>query len=106
MEAGWVSDAAIAASIAQSREFWSLREHMTEAQQRAQNINMTSRCRSCAADFVAQTNAAIAKAFPGVRMIVFGHPVTAICTTTCRRRGHARGDSHRDIEGAVNRIAA
>ena len=34
-EAGWVSDAAIAASIAQSREFWSLREHMTEAQQRA-----------------------------------------------------------------------
>ena len=69
-----MSDAAIAANLTQSREFWSLREHYDRAQQRAgKNINMTSPCPSRIADFVEQTNAAIAQAFPGVRMIVFGH---------------------------------
>jgi len=74
-ESGLVSDAAIAANLTQSREFWSLREHMTEAQQRAgKNIKHDiSVPISRIADFVASTNAEFARLYPGVRMIVFGH---------------------------------
>ena len=88
MEAGWVSDAAIAASIAQSREFWSLREHMTEAQQRCrQNIKHDIAVPvSRIADFVEQTNAAIAKAFP--------------------RRPHDRVRPSRRRQFALQRVAA
>ncbi len=75
MEAGWITDAAVAGSLAQSREFWALRERMSEAQQRAgRNIKHDIAVPiSRIADFVRETNAAIAARFPGVRMIVFGH---------------------------------
>ena len=106
MEADWVSDAAIAASIAQSREFWSLREHMTEAQQRAgKNIKHDIAVPvSRIADFVAQTNAAIAKAFPGVRMIVFGHLGDGNLHYNVSPPKGTRGEDFEVIEGAVNRI--
>ncbi len=72
---GLIMDAAIAGSLAQSLEFWALRERMSEAQQRAgRNIKHDIAVPiSQIADFVRETNAAIAARFPGVRMIVFGH---------------------------------
>jgi FAD/FMN-containing dehydrogenase len=75
MDQGWVIDAAVAGSLAQSREFWALRERMSEAQQRAgRNIKHDIAVPiSRIADFVEETNAAIDARFPGVRMIVFGH---------------------------------
>jgi FAD/FMN-containing dehydrogenase len=61
--------------VAQSRKFWSLRENISEAQA-AEGKNIKHDISvpiSAIADFVESTNAAIARAFPGVRMVVFGH---------------------------------
>lgn len=75
LDKGWIMDAAVAASLAQSRAFWALRERMSEAQQRAgRNIKHDIAVPiSRIADFVTETNAAIEARFPGARMIVFGH---------------------------------
>ena len=75
MGRGWLTDAAVAGSLAQSRAFWALRERMSEAQQRAgRNIKHDIAVPiSRIADFVEETNAAIEARYPGVRMIVFGH---------------------------------
>jgi len=74
-EAGLITDAAIAQSMAQSKKFWSLRENISEAQA-AEGKNIKHDISvpiSSIADFVESTNAAIAQRFPGVRMVVFGH---------------------------------
>ena len=105
-ESGLVTDAAIAANLTQSREFWSLREHMTEAQQRAgKNIKHDiSIPISRIADFVASTNAELAKAYPGVRMIVFGHLGDGNLHYNVSPRKGSVGDDFAVIEGAINRI--
>jgi FAD/FMN-containing dehydrogenase len=74
-EAGIVADAVIAQSIAQSRRFWLLRENISEAQA-AEGRNIKHDISvpiSAIGRFVAATNDAIARRFPGVRMVVFGH---------------------------------
>ena len=61
--------------MAQSKRFWSLRENISEAQA-AEGKNIKHDISvpiSSIGDFVESTNAAIAAAFPGVRMVVFGH---------------------------------
>ncbi|HWS75472.1 MAG TPA: FAD-binding oxidoreductase [Quisquiliibacterium sp.] len=75
MEAGDVTDAAIAGSIAQSRAFWAIREGIPEAQAlEGRNIKHDiSVPISSIGRFIDETNAAIERAFPGVRMVVFGH---------------------------------
>ena len=105
-ESGVVTDAAIAANLTQSREFWSLREHMTEAQQRAgKNIKHDiSIPISRIADFVASTNAELAKAYPGVRMIVFGHLGDGNLHYNVSPQKGSVGDDFAIIEGAINRI--
>lgn len=105
-ESGLVTDAAIAANLTQSREFWSLREHMTEAQQRAgKNIKHDiSIPISRIADFVASTNAELAKAYPGVRMIVFGHLGDGNLHYNVSPQKGSVGDDFATIEGAINRI--
>ncbi|HMN83441.1 MAG TPA: FAD-binding oxidoreductase, partial [Burkholderiaceae bacterium] len=70
-----VADCAIAASLAQSAAFWPLRENISEAQV-AQGPNVKHDIAvptSAIGRFVAATNAAIERAFPGARMVVFGH---------------------------------
>ena len=106
-ESGLVTDAAIATNITQSREFWSLREHMTEAQQRAgQNIKHDiSVPISRIADFVAKTNAEITAKFPGVRMIVFGHLGDGNLHYNVSPPKGNSGDEFAAIEAAVNRVA-
>ncbi len=106
-ESGLVTDAAIATNITQSREFWSLREHMTEAQQRAgKNIKHDiSVPISRIADFVEKTNAEITAKFPGVRMIVFGHLGDGnLHYNVSPPKGHL-GDNFGVIEAAVNCVA-
>ena len=74
-ESGLIADALIAQSIAQSRKFWALRENISEAQA-AEGKNIKHDISvpiSSIGDFVADTDAALARQFPGVRMVVFGH---------------------------------
>jgi len=75
IESGLVTDAAVAASIAQSKAFWALRENIPLAQaMEGKNIKHDIGVPiSSIARYVAQTNAALAAAVPGIRMVVFGH---------------------------------
>ena len=75
LDAGVITDAAIASSIAQSQAFWALRERIPEAQTRDGNNvkHDISLPVSAVARFVTATDAAIEHAFPGARMVTFGH---------------------------------
>lgn len=75
MERGLITDAAVAASLAQSEAFWNIRHHLPEAQTREgdsikHDIAVPI---SAIADFIVNTNAACERASPGIRMVVFGH---------------------------------
>ena len=72
---GVVADAVVAQSMAQSRRLWALRENISEAQA-AEGKNVKHDISvpiSSIGEFVESTDAALARAFPGVRMVVFGH---------------------------------
>ena len=75
MERDAVTDAVVAQSIAQSRQFWRLRENISEAQaHEGKNIKHDiSVPISAIGRFVPETDALLAQRFPGVRMVVFGH---------------------------------
>jgi len=75
LAAGTITDCAIAASIAQSRAFWALRESIPEAQVReGRNIKHDIAVPISSIDrYIVETSAAIESAYPGVRMVVFGH---------------------------------
>jgi len=70
-----ILDAAVAQSETQSRAFWKLREFISEAQaHEGQNIKHdVSIPISSIADFIAKTDAELARAYAGVRMVTFGH---------------------------------
>jgi FAD/FMN-containing dehydrogenase len=75
LERGLIGDGALAASIAQARAMWQLRESIPLAQSE-EGLNIKhdiSLPVSAIPDFVARTDAAIAAAFPGTRMVDFGH---------------------------------
>jgi FAD/FMN-containing dehydrogenase len=74
-EAEHISDAALATSLAQSQQLWALRENITAAQA-AEGKNIKHDISvpiSKMAHFIDATDAEIAQAHPGVRMICFGH---------------------------------
>ena len=75
IESDIVLDAVVATSGAQSRALWELRELISEAQALAgKNVKHdVSVPISSIGDFVEQTNEAMQRAFPGIRMVVFGH---------------------------------
>jgi FAD/FMN-containing dehydrogenase len=72
---GVVRDAAVAASVAQSRCLWDLREHIPLAQAAdGKNIKHDiSLPISSIADFIAGTEPQLQAAFPGCRLVCFGH---------------------------------
>ncbi|WP_428852819.1 FAD-binding oxidoreductase [Imbroritus primus] len=74
-EQGIVRDAVVAESGAQSQALWDLREHIPLAQaDEGKNIKHdVSVPISRIADFIEATDAALADAFPGLRMVTFGH---------------------------------
>ena len=75
MEAGCVTDAVVAESMAQARALWHIRESIPLAQaQEGLNIKHDiSIAVSRIPEFVAQADAALAKAFPGIRLVNYGH---------------------------------
>jgi FAD/FMN-containing dehydrogenase len=72
---GLVLDAAVAASVAQAESLWALRENIPEAQVRegTQIKHDVSVPISRIAEYIAVTDAELQRAFPGVRMVTFGH---------------------------------
>ncbi len=75
LERGLIGDAAVAQNLLQSRNFWHLRESIPLAQS-LEGLNIKHDIAlpvSCVAEFVASTDAALAAAFPGVRLVDFGH---------------------------------
>ncbi|MQA18739.1 FAD-binding oxidoreductase [Rugamonas rivuli] len=70
-----VSDAVVAASVAQSAGLWQLREHIPLAQAKAgKNIKHDiSLPVSRIADFIAATGPLLEAAFPGCQLVCFGH---------------------------------
>jgi FAD/FMN-containing dehydrogenase len=75
MEVGCVSDAVVAESMAQARALWHIRESIPLAQaQEGLNIKHDiSIAVSRIPEFVAQADAALAQAFPGIRLVNYGH---------------------------------
>ena len=75
IETGLVSDALIAQSIGQARQFWNLREHIPLAQaEEGPNIKHdVSLPASRIGEFVAKTDAQMQTNWPGCRIINFGH---------------------------------
>ncbi|QBE66560.1 FAD-binding oxidoreductase [Pseudoduganella lutea] len=74
-DAGIVLDAAVAASVAQSRALWQLREHIPLAQAAdGKNIKHDiSLPVSSIARFIAHTEPLLQQAFPGFQLVCFGH---------------------------------
>jgi FAD/FMN-containing dehydrogenase len=75
LEAGAVADAAIAHSGIQAKKLWALRENISEAQ-KIEGISIKHDIAvpvSRIPEFLAQADAALETAFPGVRVIAFGH---------------------------------
>ena len=75
LERGVVSDAAVAASIEQAKAMWHLRESIPMAQS-VQSPNIKHDIAlpvSAIPAFVERTDAALRRAFPGVRLVNFGH---------------------------------
>ncbi|MGG1946713.1 FAD-binding oxidoreductase [Trinickia sp. NRRL B-1857] len=75
LESGLVEDAVVAENLAQSRAFWDLREHIPLAQAE-EGLNVKHDIAvpiSSIGTFIEETDAAIAQAVPGARMVTFGH---------------------------------
>ena len=75
LERGLIGDAAVASSLEQSKAMWHLRETIPMAQA-AEGANIKHDIAlpvSAIARFVASTDAALLSAFPGVRLVNFGH---------------------------------
>jgi FAD/FMN-containing dehydrogenase len=75
LEQGIVEDAVVAESLAQSQAFWDLREHIPLAQAE-EGLNIKHDIAvpiSGIGRFIEETDAILAKAVPGVRMVTFGH---------------------------------
>ena len=75
LEKNVASDVVIAQSLQQSRELWQVRESISSAQA-AEGLNIKhdiSLPVSAIAAFVAQTDAALTQALPGIRVVNFGH---------------------------------
>ncbi|MEX1147968.1 MAG: FAD-binding oxidoreductase, partial [Sphingomonadales bacterium] len=74
-EAGIVSDGTVAASVAQAREFWALRERIAEAMAKGGKSikHDLSVPISAIPEFLSETDTAVAAGWPDIRFIVFGH---------------------------------
>lgn len=75
LDAGMIDDAVVAESLTQSQALWHLRESIPLAQaQEGPNIKHDIALPvSAIPAFCAHTDAALARAFPGVRLVNFGH---------------------------------
>ncbi len=75
LEAGEVGDGVVAQSEAQAKKLWALRENISEAQ-KIEGISIKHDVAvpvSRIPDFLAAADAALTEAFPGIRVVAFGH---------------------------------
>ncbi|MFZ2973072.1 MAG: FAD-binding oxidoreductase [Ferribacterium limneticum] len=75
LEAGDVSDGVVAQSETQAKKLWALRENISEAQ-KIEGISIkhdVSVPVSGIPEFLATADAVLARAFPGIRVVAFGH---------------------------------
>jgi FAD/FMN-containing dehydrogenase len=105
LEDGLVSDAAIAESIEQSRAMWHLRESIPLAQAE-EGLNIKHDIAlpvSRIPRFVADTDRALQAAFPGVRLVNFGHLGDGnLHYNVQAAEGQAASDFLRDNEARIN----
>jgi FAD/FMN-containing dehydrogenase len=75
LERGLIADAVVAESLAQSRALWHVRESIPLAQaEEGPNVKHDIALPvSAIPGFVERTDAALARAFPGIRLVDFGH---------------------------------
>ena len=102
-----IQDAAVASSLEQSRALWQLRESIPLAQvEEGLNIKHDIALPiSSIPAFVAQTDAALLAAFPGVRLVNFGHMGDGNLHYNVQApEGVAAAQFLREHEPAVNRI--
>jgi FAD/FMN-containing dehydrogenase len=110
LEDGFVQDAAVSTSIDQFRQFWALRENISDAQSiEGKNIKHDiSVPISGIADFIEQTDAQIEAAHPQTQMIVFGHLGDGnLHYNVSPGAGHGADldEAFLALEGPINRIA-
>jgi FAD/FMN-containing dehydrogenase len=94
-DAGIVLDAAIAASQAQRAEFWKLRENISEAQ-KLEGVSIkhdVSVPVSRVPELIERAGAELARRFPDVRIVAFGHLGDGNIHYNCSAQ--ARGDAKR-----------
>ena len=75
LEAGEVGDGVVAQSEVQARKLWALRENISEAQ-KIEGISIKHDVAvpvSAIPQFLAAADAALEEAFPGIRVVAFGH---------------------------------
>jgi FAD/FMN-containing dehydrogenase len=107
IERGLVADAAVAANLEQSKGMWHLRESIPLAQslEGANVKHDVALPASAVADFVSATDAALARAYPGVRLVDFGHLGDGNLHYNVQAPdGVAPADFLRDAEDGVNAI--
>jgi FAD/FMN-containing dehydrogenase len=75
LEAGHATDAAVSTSVAQFRSLWALREDISESQGAEGPAIKHDIALPIARipDFIATTDASLARHFPDLRLVVFGH---------------------------------
>jgi len=75
LASGTVGDGTLAASVAQAQKLWALRENISEAQ-KIEGVSIKHDIAvpvSRIPEFLARADAALAAAFPGIRIVAFGH---------------------------------
>jgi FAD/FMN-containing dehydrogenase len=75
LESGEVSDGVIAQSALQAKKLWALRENISEAQ-KIEGVSIKHDVSVPVAsipEFLTRADAALSKAFPGIRFVSFGH---------------------------------
>ena len=107
LEAGTVTDAAVAESVAQSRAMWHLRESIPLAQS-AEGLNIKhdiSLPVSRIAAFCTATNGALDARWPGVRLVNFGHLGDGNLHYNVQAPpGHDAANFFREHEHAINAV--
>jgi FAD/FMN-containing dehydrogenase len=107
LEQSLISDAAVAESLAQSAALWHLRESIPLAQSE-EGLNVKHDIAvpvSAIPDFVAATDAALVAAFPGIRLVNFGHLGDGNLHYNVQApEGTAAGEFLAHHEHAINRI--
>ncbi|MBS1159287.1 MAG: linked oxidase, C-terminal:FAD linked oxidase, N-terminal [Proteobacteria bacterium] len=75
LDSGLLGDAVLAQSETQARQLWALRENISEAQ-KIEGISIKHDVAvpvSAIPEFLARADTALAQAFPGLRVVAFGH---------------------------------